>query len=482
MKRFFLDAYQLVIVFVAIFCITVLVIISLSSICIWLRKIKNKKKIILRNSIQLKSLEQNQDQNVIDDMQESLILPTDKDRISLSSDENSHREIGQENDELSIILHDYGEEVQDIAPQNVNLPPQSSYTTLQAINQCLMTNNAQSICSDYEFPRKNLEFIGNLGMGEFGLVRHAFAQDIVPGESETQVAVKSIIGNIQYAKDALLYEMKVMLHIGKHQNIVNLLGIVTLNYSAGDFMIVTEYCSLGNVRDFLRKNKENFVNEINAETDLINSSLNFTTIFSQSEIILTTSHLLIWAFQVAKAMDFLASKKVIHGDLAARNILLCDAVFVKICDFGLSRIKQESNYYRKRDDSRFPVKWVAVETIHDNIFSTYSDIWSFGVVLWEFFSLGAEPYAEMKMQELCQKIVKGYRMPQPEFSTNFLYSEMLRCWHEEKKARPTFSELENIFGHSINASIRNYLDSSEKPREIVDRNIQSRGTDYISRC
>lgn len=113
-------------------------------------------------------------------------------------------------------------------------------------------------------------------------------------------------------------------------------------------------------------------------------------------------------------MDYLASRNILHGDLAARNILLCDDNVVKICDFGLARSMYKSNNYKKQGKALLPFKWLALESISDHVFSTYSDIWSFGIVLWEFFSLAKVPYPGMDAdQKFYEKLRDGYRMDKP---------------------------------------------------------------------
>ena len=135
----------------------------------------------------------------------------------------------------------------------------------------------------------------------------------------------------------------------------------------------------------------------------------------------TTSTLVAWGFQVARAMDYLSSRNILHGDLAARNVLLCDDNVVKVCDFGLARTMYNSNNYKKKGEAPLPFKWLALESLTDHVFSTYSDIWSYGIVLWEFFSLAKVPYPGMAADEnLYMKLRDGYRMEKPNFANQEL--------------------------------------------------------------
>lgn len=107
-----------------------------------------------------------------------------------------------------------------------------------------------------------------------------------------------------------------------------------------------------------------------------------------------------------------------HGDLAARNILLADDNIVKICDFGLAKNMYKDNNYKKKGDGPLPIKWMAIESIRDRIYSTQSDVWSFGIVLWEFFTLACTPYPGMEAETQYDKLIEGYRMPKPEYATD----------------------------------------------------------------
>ncbi|XP_037655807.1 vascular endothelial growth factor receptor 1 isoform X2 [Choloepus didactylus] len=353
--------------------------------------------------------------------------------------------------------------------------------------------------SKWEFARERLKLGKSLGRGAFGKVVQASAFGIKKSPTCRTVAVKMLKeGATASEYKALMTELKILTHIGHHLNVVNLLGACTKQ--GGPLMVIVEYCKYGNLSNYLKSKRDLFFLNKDAalhtepkkekiEPDLeqgkkprldsVTSSESFASSGFQEDKSLseveedddpdgfykqpiTMEDLISYSFQVARGMEFLSSRKCIHRDLAARNILLSENNVVKICDFGLARDIYKNPDYVRKGDTRLPLKWMAPESIFDKIYSTKSDVWSYGVLLWEIFSLGGSPYPGVQMDEdFCSRLRDGMRMRAPEYATPEIYQIMLDCWHKDPKERPRFSEL------------------VEKLGDLLQANVQKDGKDYI---
>uniref|UniRef100_A0A674KDL3 Vascular endothelial growth factor receptor 3 n=1 Tax=Terrapene triunguis TaxID=2587831 RepID=A0A674KDL3_9SAUR len=315
--------------------------------------------------------------------------------------------------------------------------------------------------SKWEFPRERLRLGKVLGHGAFGKVVEASAFGINKSNSCETVAVKMLKeGATASEHKALMSELKILIHIGNHLNVVNLLGACTK--PNGPLMVIVEFCKYGNLSNYLRTKREGFSPyRVCSLLHLVSSLRAFPMISERRRRSLawndplTMEDLICYSFQVARGMEFLASRKCIHRDLAARNILLSENNVVKICDFGLARdIYKDPDYVRK-GSARLPLKWMAPESIFDKVYTTQSDVWSFGVLLWEIFSLGASPYPGVQInEEFCQRLKDGTRMRAPEYATAEIYRIMLSCWHGDPKERPTFSDLVEILGDLLQENVQ----------------------------
>ncbi|XP_039620205.1 tyrosine-protein kinase ABL1 [Polypterus senegalus] len=266
----------------------------------------------------------------------------------------------------------------------------------------------------WEIERTDITMKHKLGGGQYGEVYEG-----VWKKYNVTVAVKTLKEDTMEVEE-FLKEASVMKEI-KHPNLVQLLGVCTRE---PPFYIITEFMTHGNLLDYLREcNRE----EVNAVV------------------------LLYMATQISSAMEYLEKKNFIHRDLAARNCLVGENHLVKVADFGLSRL-MTGEIYTAHAGAKFPIKWTAPESLAYNKFSIKSDVWAFGVLLWEIATYGMSPYPGIDLSQVYELLEKDYRMDRPEGCPEKVYELMRECWQWTPSERPSFAEIHQAFENMFQES------------------------------
>lgn len=263
-----------------------------------------------------------------------------------------------------------------------------------------------------QFTHKEVVFIEELGEGAFGKVYKGELK--AKNGLRTYVAVKSLKENASAKTQADFQREIELISELKHPNIICLLGVVLKQEPV---CMLFEYMSEGDLHEFLIANSP-----------------------SEGKC-LTQNQFLHIAIQIAQGMEYLSENHYVHRDLAARNCLVSKDLVVKISDFGLSRDMYSCDYYRVQSKSLLPVRWMPPESILYGKFTTESDVWSYGVVLWEIYSYGLQPYYGFNNQEVINMIRSRQLLPCPDSCPSYCYSLMVECWAELAIRRPNFTEL-----------------------------------------
>ncbi|XP_069492885.1 cytoplasmic tyrosine-protein kinase BMX [Ambystoma mexicanum] len=266
---------------------------------------------------------------------------------------------------------------------------------------CKVASTAALENGTWELRRSEIVLLEELGSGQFGMVHRGM------WKATFDVAVK-MIKEGSMSEDDFIEEAQTMMKL-THPKLVKLYGVCTQKYP---IYIVTEYMANGCLLNYLQNNRR----------------------------LLQPFHLLEMCFSVCEAMAFLESHSFIHRDLAARNCLVGNDLAVKVADFGMTRYVLDDEYVSSVG-TKFPVKWSAPEVFNYSNFSSKSDVWAFGILMWEVFSLGKQPYALYDNAEVIQKVSQGYRLYRPQLASGKIHKLMKMCWNEVLDNRPTFHEL-----------------------------------------
>uniref|UniRef100_A0A3P9INC1 receptor protein-tyrosine kinase n=1 Tax=Oryzias latipes TaxID=8090 RepID=A0A3P9INC1_ORYLA len=288
-----------------------------------------------------------------------------------------------------------------------------------------------------EYPRNNIQYVRDIGEGAFGRVFQARAPGLLQNKPFTMVAVKMLkeeaspdMQNDFQREAALMAEFD-------HPNIVKLLGVCAVGKP---MCLLFEYMANGDLNEFLRRHSPTqsmrtlscpSISNRSFSSDMEAGSLSCVQQLSISK-------------QIAAGMAYLSERKFVHRDLATRNCLVGEEMVVKIADFGLSRNIYSADYYKANENDAIPIRWMPPESIFYNRYTIESDVWAYGVVLWEIFSHGMQPYYGMGHEEVIYYVRDGQILACPENCPLELYNLMRLCWSTQPSDRPSFSSIHRI--------------------------------------
>ncbi|XP_078604929.1 uncharacterized protein LOC144878339 [Branchiostoma floridae x Branchiostoma japonicum] len=298
-----------------------------------------------------------------------------------------------------------------------------------AIHRRMMEEMVPPIPPRPQFPKLEVDpsrvTLGQrIGSGAFGLVYRA---TLTRDDRTEDVVVKTVKENAcEDDKLGFLEEIRAVVDLGVHKNLLGMINCCTV--VRDHLYLITEFMPYGDLKSFLRKCREE-ENSDEPRDDIYNFE-----VMQMYQV----------ARQVARGMDHIARSRYVHGDLAARNVLVGERLKVKISDFGLAEDIYNRGYHRQDRLRKIPLKWMAPERLEGGeAYTAQSDVWSFGIVLYEICTLGGDPYPGVAVNHLKDRLQAGYRMPQPEDCPDAMYDLMLQCWRWQPVLRPSFRSLKD---------------------------------------
>ncbi|XP_038826097.1 BDNF/NT-3 growth factors receptor-like [Salvelinus namaycush] len=282
--------------------------------------------------------------------------------------------------------------------------------------------------------RHNIVLKRELGEGAFGKVFLAECYNLIPDQDKILVAVKTLKEASESGRADFHREAELLTNL-QHEHIVTFYGVCV---ESDPLIMVFEYMKHGDLNKFLRSHGPDAVLMADGQHSLM--------------VELTQSQMLLIAQQIAAGMVYLASQHFVHRDLATRNCLVGENLLVKIGDFGMSRDVYSTDYYRVGGHTMLPIRWMPPESIMYRRFTTESDVWSLGVVLWEIFTYGKQPWYQLSNNEVIECITQGRVLQRPRSCPKEVYDLMLGCWQRESYMRLNIKEIHSLLQSLAKAS------------------------------
>ncbi|CAL1533345.1 unnamed protein product [Lymnaea stagnalis] len=328
-----------------------------------------------------------------------------------------------------------------------------------------------------------LKEIGPLiGRGAFGQVFEGHAYVTSYDKEPIKVAVKRLkeMASDDEVKN-LREELEQMINVGPHPNIIGLYGSAVYE---GQYCIIMEYADLGDLLTYLKTECAFPLQYVSVGSDGL-------VVEQSAPKVEDNANLMMFAWQIAKGMRHLEMHRFIHRDLAARNCLLTKGPIAKVSDFGLSKDAYEIGHYKRVQKDRVPFKWLSPEALLWGQYSCKSDVWAFGILIWELYTFGGTPYPQVTTEQLRELHEYGYRMSKPPACPEQLYRIMRACWREDPRQRPSFKQLEQTLDHLIQQTRKvEYIDlnlhglksSTPLPLTPEDLNDQVTSVEFVCRA
>lgn len=277
---------------------------------------------------------------------------------------------------------------------------------------------------EWEVPRESIQVVKALGQGSFGMVYEGLIYNLKPEKPETRCAIKTVNESASMRERIEFLQEASVMKAFSCQHVVKLLGVVSKDQPV---FVLMELMLNGDLKTYLRSHRPD--NDPNDEATRPRGAPP------------TLKQILQMAAEIADGMAYLTANKFVHRDLAARNCMVAEDLTVKIGDFGMTRDIYETDYYRKGGKGLLPVRWMAPESLKDGIFTSHSDVWSYGVVLWEMATLASQPYQGLSNEQVLKYVISGGIMEKPENCPEKLYQIMKLCWERIPRSRPNFTQV-----------------------------------------